>query len=139
MTSDAASPPDLTRRGLLRGAAVGAVTLPLLSGCGGFGARRPVSTKGPLAATSDVPVGSGVIIGNHEVVLTQPSAGEYRCFSAVCTHQGCLVGRVTGTEIVCPCHNSVFSIKDGSVLDGPASAPLPRVSIRVHRGEVIGT
>jgi nitrite reductase/ring-hydroxylating ferredoxin subunit len=138
MTGDAA-PPDLSRRGLLRGVAVGAVTLPLLTACAGLGPRTSVSTKGPLAATSDVPVGSGVIIGKRQVVLTQPRAGEYRCFSAICTHAGCLVGTVTGTKIVCPCHNSVFSIKDGSVLDGPASAPLRRVSIKVHRGEVIGT
>jgi Rieske Fe-S protein len=38
---------------------------------------------------------------------------------------------------MCPCHGSVFSVKDGSVLGGPAPAPLPAVDVSVKGGEVL--
>jgi len=92
---------------------------------------------GTLAAVADVPVGSGVIFADPAVVVTQPTAGDLRCFSAVCTHQGCLVGSVADNQIVCPCHGSVFSAEDGSVLTGPAFAPLPKRAVHVADGMVV--
>jgi Rieske Fe-S protein len=61
----------------------------------------------------------------------QPEAGSFKAFSAVCTHQGCAVKSVTNGDIVCPCHNSIFSVTDGSVKSGPAKKPLPEVAIKV--------
>jgi Rieske Fe-S protein len=52
-------------------------------------------------------------------------------FTAVCTHQGCLVASIADGMIVCPCHGSKFSIADGSVTGGPAPAPLAPQSITV--------
>jgi Rieske Fe-S protein len=65
------------------------------------------------------------------VVVTQPAAGEFKAFSATCTHQGCAVKSVSEGVINCPCHNSNFSITDGSVQSGPAREPLPAVQITV--------
>ncbi len=65
------------------------------------------------------------------MVVTQPSAGEFKAFSATCTHQGCAVKSVSDGVINCPCHNSNFSIADGSVQSGPATKPLPSVAITV--------
>jgi Rieske Fe-S protein len=90
-----------------------------------------------LVATSDVPYGGGVILTNEEVVVTQPSAGEFACFSSICTHQGCEVGDVAGGTINCPCHGSQFSIADGSVVTGPATAPLEVVPVVVEGDSVV--
>jgi cytochrome b6-f complex iron-sulfur subunit len=53
------------------------------------------------------------------------NTGEaFIALSAVCTHQGCMVGYDHGDgNLPCPCHGSVFSIT-GSVLEGPADSPL---------------
>ncbi|MGR6917136.1 Rieske (2Fe-2S) protein [[Actinomadura] parvosata] len=89
-----------------------------------------------LADTSDIPEGGGKIFKSQKVVVTQPTAGEFKAFSAVCTHQGCTVATVSNKTINCPCHGSKFSISDGSVQDGPAGSPLEEKQIEVD-GEKI--
>jgi Rieske Fe-S protein len=88
-----------------------------------------------LAKTADVPVGSGLIVG--DVVLTQATAGDIKGLSSVCTHKGCKVDHIDGTSIICPCHGSRFNL-DGSVAKGPATAPLPSVPVSV-RGDGVYT
>lgn len=89
-----------------------------------------------LGAASDVPVGGGMVYTAAKVVVTQPSKGEYKAFSAVCTHVGCLCNQVAGGTINCPCHGSKFKITDGSVVAGPAPAPLPAKTVTVTGGQV---
>ncbi|MFB6842405.1 Rieske (2Fe-2S) protein [Streptomyces sp. NPDC056361] len=89
-----------------------------------------------LAKTSDIPVGGGTVFTEEKVVVTQPEAGEFKAFSAVCTHQGCLVNKVADGTIDCPCHGSKYRIADGSVAAGPAPRPLPAEQIIVS-GETI--
>ncbi|GAA1536363.1 Rieske (2Fe-2S) protein [Nocardioides humi] len=89
-----------------------------------------------LVAADEVPVGGGVILEDEELVVTQPAAGDFKAFEAICTHQGCLVGSVTGGQIVCPCHGSTFSISDGSNEGGPASGPLASVAVTLVDGQV---
>jgi Rieske Fe-S protein len=84
-----------------------------------------------LASTSDIPEGGGKLFADQKVVVTQPTAGEFKAFSAICTHQGCPVKDIADGVINCPCHNSNFSITDGSVKSGPATKPLPAVKISV--------
>lgn len=84
-------------------------------------------------ATSDVPVGGGTVFADQKVVVTQPTAGVFHAFSAVCTHQGCTVRAVVDKVITCPCHASQFDSADGSVVQGPAQKPLPRREIVVDR------
>lgn len=91
---------------------------------------------GGITGTADVPVGGGIVLADDKLVVTQPSAGEFKCFTAVCTHTGCLVGTVT-TTINCPCHGSTFDISTGEVLGGPASAPLEESAVDVVGDQVV--
>ena len=87
---------------------------------------------GALAATSQVPDGGGKIIDGVNIVITQPQSGSFKAFTAICTHEGCIVNSVSNGTINCPCHGSRFSITDGSVVNGPATRPLPPIAINVE-------
>jgi Rieske Fe-S protein len=142
--------PAVSRRRALGGAAVGGLALPLLAACGGGSsggtAQGPSSSGGGpdvLVAAADVPVGGGVVLGDQNVVVTQPQKGTFEGFSATCTHQGCILASVNGGTINCGCHGSRFSITDGSNVAGPLGSPagsvaaLPRVGIKVKGPDVI--
>ncbi|GGV12169.1 iron-sulfur protein [Streptomyces litmocidini] len=117
-------------------------------GGGGANTSAPTATGGsptataapsggaPLARTSQIPVGGGMVFPKEKVVVTQPSAGEFKAFSAICTHQGCTVNKVEDGTIDCPCHGSRYRVADGSVAAGPAPRPLPAERITVS-GETI--
>ncbi|MEL3949187.1 MULTISPECIES: Rieske (2Fe-2S) protein [Streptomyces] len=85
-----------------------------------------------LARTADIPVGGGKIFKDENVVVTQPTKGEFKAFSNRCTHKGCPVTSVEGGTINCPCHGSKFDITDGSVKQNPAPKPLPATKITVE-------
>ncbi|MFJ2815682.1 Rieske (2Fe-2S) protein [Streptomyces sp. NPDC091279] len=89
------------------------------------------STGTALAKTSDIPEGGGKIFADAGVVVTQPTAGTYKGFSSKCTHRGCAVSSIADGVIVCPCHESHFSVTDGSVKKGPATEGLPAAKITV--------
>jgi nitrite reductase/ring-hydroxylating ferredoxin subunit len=123
-----------TRRGVLAG--VGLVGLAgAITACGA-GASSSAPAANALAATSQIPVGSGMIFSGPQVVVTQPSAGEFKAFSAVCTHMGCIVSQVSNGTIDCPCHGSQYSITTGDVVAGPAPKPLPAKQIKVAGGSI---
>ncbi len=147
------------RRTVLRGVAViglaGAAT-PLLAGCGGSSAdsgsgtanaptSQPTgsgSSSAPaggtaLAKTSDIPVGGGKVFPDAQLVVTQPTKGQFKCFTAVCTHMHCIVADVNNGTINCGCHGSKFKIADGSVANGPASSPLAEKPITVKGNEIM--
>lgn len=153
----------ISRRTLTGAAAVGA-GLPLLAACGGDsdsgtdagGASTPSSspsadasssapseTAGSSAAaegltsTADIEVGGGTVFADQEVVITQPTEGEFKCFSAVCTHQGCLVSDVSDGAINCECHGSKFDISTGEPTEGPATSPLGEEQITVSGDQIV--
>jgi nitrite reductase/ring-hydroxylating ferredoxin subunit len=139
-----------TRRGMLAG--VGLVGLAgVITACGAGGsssapaagqgassasAAGSASAGNALAATSAIPVGSGTIFTGPKVVVTQPTAGEFKAFSAICTHMGCIVSQVANGTIDCPCHGSQYSIATGAVVGGPAPMPLPAENIKVSGGSI---
>lgn len=82
-----------------------------------------------LAKAADIPVGGGKIFDSAKIVITQPTAGDYKAFSAVCTHQGCTVSSVKDGTINCACHGSQFDIATGDVKAGPATSGLPAKTV----------
>jgi Rieske Fe-S protein len=89
-----------------------------------------------LGSTADIPVGGGKVFAAEKVVVTQPTAGTFKAFSAVCTHQQCTVNAVKNGTIDCPCHGSKYRVADGSVAGGPAPKPLPAAHITVEGTDI---
>jgi len=154
--------PGLSRRAVVAGVG-GVAAAGLLTACGGGStATAPATTAAAepapsapsastpssapsassgteLTSTSDVPVGGGTVFADQDVVVTQPTAGDFKAFSATCTHQGCKVKSVADGVIVCPCHGSKFAIADGAVTAGPAKSPLPEKTISVEGDSILLT
>jgi len=132
-----------SRRAVLSAAAVlGAASGLTLVACGGSGGSGGSSDASGtvLGPTSEVPVGGGMIFTSQKVVVTQPTAGTFKAFSSICTHQQCQVNKVQNGQIQCPCHGSKYSVADGSVVGGPAPAPLPAANVSVSGTNlVLGT
>jgi Rieske Fe-S protein len=95
------------------------------------------SASAVLASTAEIPVGGGTVLTAQRIVITQPQAGTYHAFTAICTHLGCIVNSVSGGTINCPCHGSKYSIVNGSVVNGPAPLPLAAVSIKVEGTSIV--
>lgn len=120
------------------GAMAAAVAVAACSSPSTTSASEPASSEaagsGPLTATTAVPVGSGIIV--DDLVVTQPTAGVFKGFSAACPHAGCNVSKVTDGKIICPCHGSAFNL-DGSVDKGPATKPLESKTISVQGDSIV--
>jgi Rieske Fe-S protein len=69
--------------------------------------------------------------------VTQPTAGTFKAFSKVCTHQGCTVASVSNGHINCACHGSTFSATDGSVVNGPAKTPLAETKVTLSGDSLV--
>jgi Rieske Fe-S protein len=141
---------DASRRTVMSGIVGVGVGVPLLAACGsddsesagssGSGADSggasdgggdSASASGSIGKTSEVPVGGAKIFKAEKVVVSQPSEGEFKAFSTVCTHQGCPITKMDGDEIECGCHGSRFAVADGSVANGPATKPLEELKATV--------
>jgi Rieske Fe-S protein len=94
------------------------------------------SAADKIASAADIPVNGGKVIEQAKVVITQPEAGTFKAFTAVCPHQGCLVNEVVDNVINCPCHGSQFSASDGSVIKGPATEGLAAAGINVNGEDI---
>lgn len=113
----------------------------VLAGCAGddgAGGRggTDVEPGTRLASADEVPVGGGLVLADERIVLTQPTEGEFKAFTAVCTHQQLPVGSVREGVIHCDNHGSEFDMATGEVTRGPATAALASVGITVEDGEI---
>ncbi|MET0853516.1 MAG: Rieske (2Fe-2S) protein [Microterricola sp.] len=155
---------DISRRTLVRlgGAGVAAATL-ALAGCapadGGSGdagtdsgadsgtpqepgssSTAPPPSGTEIAKLSAVPVGDsiGVVVGGASLLIAQPTAGDVVAFSAICSHQQCIVAPAQ-TEFHCPCHGSRYDAATGDVLEGPALKPLTPVPVSVDGDSIVAS
>lgn len=83
-------------------------------------------TKTEFAALKTV--GGYAYTGN--IIVIKSGESQYIALSKLCTHEGCTVN-YSGTQVVCPCHNSKFDTS-GSVLQGPAATSLKKYSVVVE-------
>lgn len=141
-----------SRRAVLRAAGVGGATVAVgltAAACGtAWSLDTPIADQTssdnqdaangiPVAQTSDVPLEGGKIVSDDGgTVITHPSADTYNAFTATCTHQGCTVASVSDNQITCPCHGSIFSAQDGSVIQGPATEPLASKPVIVSGDQI---
>ncbi|NUR29041.1 MAG: Rieske (2Fe-2S) protein [Catenulispora sp.] len=83
-------------------------------------------------SAAGIAVGGGKIFNDQGVVVTQPTAGTYKAFTNLCSHQQCPLAGVSGGTINCNCHFSKFSIKDGSVVSPPATEGLKEYPVKAN-------
>lgn len=111
------------------------------------------SLKEGGASRFDAPAGTAFIMadGGENNAAGDPTfggfltrdRGQLRAFAITCPHLGCSYNFDQGKgHFVCPCHGSEFAL-DGSVLHGPATAPLSHLTWRsgpaINEIEVDGT
>ncbi|WP_392541998.1 Rieske (2Fe-2S) protein [Oryzobacter telluris] len=89
------------------------------------------SVAGEAIQAATIPVGGGKVFEDLKVVVTQPTAGDFKAFSATCPHQGCTVASVKDNTITCPCHGSQFDATTGDVKQGPATKGLDPKTVTV--------
>ncbi len=77
-------------------------------------------------------------VNGQEIAVSRVD-GALVAFSDICTHRQCnlsLGGEIDGTTIECECHGSVFDMKTGAVIDGPATEPVATFEVRDEGGDL---
>jgi len=92
------------------------------------------------ALKKDMPAGKmkPVEIAGVSVLLVNV-AGEYYAIGNKCTHRGCKLsgGVFQGETVKCPCHKSIFNVKTGEVVHGPASKPEQKYAVKVEEEQIL--
>jgi nitrite reductase/ring-hydroxylating ferredoxin subunit len=93
-----------------------------------------------VALKKEIPVGKmkAVDVAGVSVFLANV-AGEYYAVGNKCTHRGCKLssGVFEGETVKCPCHKSVFNVRTGEVVHGPASKPVPKYAVKVEEKQIL--
>ncbi|MBT2504468.1 MULTISPECIES: Rieske (2Fe-2S) protein [Streptomyces] len=103
-----------------------------------LGHAKPLpSTPVDLGAADEVPVGGAKLYREQRILVSCPAKGEFKAFSAQCTHAGCVLDKIEKDVGNCPCHGSLFDVATGEVLQGPATVPLPAIPVKVQGGKLV--
>jgi cytochrome b6-f complex iron-sulfur subunit len=97
---------------------------------------EPTTASVVAGRLADMKVNSGVLFpfGNRPAILVRTPEGEFKAFSAVCTHLECTVQyKGDSSQIWCACHNGFYDL-GGNVVSGPPPRPLESYAVAV-RGE----
>ena len=93
------------------------------------------------AKLSEVPPNSGKIFkfGTKPGILVHTASGEFKAFSAVCTHLECIVQYRDDTkQIWCACHNGQYNLS-GKNIGGPPPRPLEEYKVNTRGDDVVVT
>jgi cytochrome b6-f complex iron-sulfur subunit len=93
------------------------------------------------AKVGEVPVNSGKIFkfGNKPGILVHTVSGEFKAFSAVCSHLECIVQYKSDTkQIWCACHNGQYNLS-GKNVGGPPPRPLEEYKVNTRGDDVVVT
>lgn len=87
---------------------------------------------------NEVPVRGGKIfrVGGKSIFITQPKAGVFRAFDAICTHAGGQVNTVVGTNMVCALHGAKFDFSSGQPVGGPAPKSLRKIKVTISGNDL---
>lgn len=79
-----------------------------------------------------------VLIEGREIALARLDQGTWVAFDNSCPHEDCPLaeGDLDGDRIICFCHSSIFDLRTGAVLEGPAEQPLSVYPVRIEHGEL---
>jgi 3-phenylpropionate/trans-cinnamate dioxygenase ferredoxin subunit len=80
----------------------------------------------------------GVEVDGREVLIANVG-GNYYAIGNRCTHMSCMLsdGTLGGENVRCSCHGSVFDIKTGNVVKGPAKKPEPTFEVKVEGDQIL--
>lgn len=102
----------------------------------------PVYSPAEVATVGEIPVG-GVKLFSYPTpadrcLMVRTGEDEYVAYSQKCTHLACAVFYSREMDrLECPCHEGYFSVRDGSVLQGPPTRPLPRVVLERRDNQLV--
>jgi nitrite reductase/ring-hydroxylating ferredoxin subunit len=93
-----------------------------------------------VASVKDLESGKmmSVEVADKEILLTN-FVGEFYAIGNRCTHMSCMLsdGTLDGDKVHCVCHGSVFDVKTGSVVKGPAKISEPSFKVKVEGDQVL--
>ena len=106
--------------------------------------RKPAYPLRKVLSEGEVSVGGVKIFaypGPEDLcILVRTSETDYAAYSQKCTHLSCAVFYASEhRRLECPCHKGYFSVRDGSVLQGPPTRPLPRITLERRGSDLIAT
>jgi arsenite oxidase small subunit len=93
-----------------------------------------------VAASGEIPVGGVKLFqyANEQCILVRIGESSYAAYSQKCTHLSCAVYYAREkNRLECPCHEGYFSVVDGSVLQGPPTRPLPKVTLEQRGSDLV--
>lgn len=79
-------------------------------------------------------ISNGITFYENLIIIKENET--IKILSALCTHLGCRINRVHGSELVCPCHGSRYDF-DGKVLKGPSQNPLLLLRFKRDKDKII--
>ena len=99
-------------------------------------AAEPATNSVVAGKVTEFKANSGAVVkfGAKPAIVVRTPEGEFRAFSAVCSHLQCTVQYKADTsQIWCACHNGLYDLA-GNVVSGPPPRPLEGLSVNL-RGE----
>jgi Rieske Fe-S protein len=101
--------------------------------------RRNTAVR--VANVDDVAIGGYKLFryptADDPCILLRLEQERFAAFDQRCTHLSCPVYfSAKDSQLVCPCHNGVFSAADGNVLAGPPRRALDVLAVSISNGEV---
>jgi Rieske Fe-S protein len=135
-----------SRRNVLAGAAITAVSLPVLNSVFESSVQAAETTDAPAPKPGWTPTvkANDLVDGAYNTgfvaskfVLARDGAHVY-ALNTRCTHKGCTV-KVDATHnsvLICPCHRAKYDIS-GGVVHGPAQVSLARFPIRLSTKGIV--
>ena len=94
-----------------------------------------------VARTDQLPPGRKMLVelGQFERILLVNLDGSYYAVEELCPHSGAALseGELSGTNVECPLHGSIYNVETGKVLSPPSDADLIVYQVRVEHEDIL--